>query len=139
MAVALQQNKATVRRWYAELDKANLEALDNILSPHIVVHFPGEAGPINRDEYMRINRKFFAGFSDFQTTVLDQIGEGDKVVTRAMHSVVHSGEYEGSARPESDWPTPTSRSTDSRTEGSWSIGWSTTKPGSSANSNLDER
>ncbi|MDA4122656.1 MAG: ester cyclase [Thaumarchaeota archaeon] len=95
MVVGLEQNKATIRRWYAELDKANLKALDDILSPHIVVHFPGETGPIGRDEYMKINRKFFAGFSDFQTTVLDQIGEGDKVVTRAMHSVVHTGEYEG--------------------------------------------
>jgi predicted ester cyclase len=90
-----EENKATIRRWYAELDKANLEALKEILSPDVVVHFPGEAGPIGLEEYMRINRKFFAGFSDFKTTVLDQVAEGDRVATRAMHSVVHSGEYEG--------------------------------------------
>ena len=90
-----EENKAVVRRWYAAIDSADLEALEAILSPDVIVHFPGEAGPIDRSEYMRINRRFFAGFSDYQTTVLDQIAEGDKVVTRASHTAVHSGEYEG--------------------------------------------
>ncbi len=43
----LEQNKAMVRQWYAELDKANLDALNEVLSENVVVHFPGESKPID--------------------------------------------------------------------------------------------
>jgi ketosteroid isomerase-like protein len=39
-----ERNKTTVRRWYAELGRANLEALEDMLSPDVVVHLPGKTG-----------------------------------------------------------------------------------------------
>jgi predicted ester cyclase len=37
----------------------------------------------------------FLAFSDFKITVLDQIAEDDKVITRAMITGIHTGEFKG--------------------------------------------
>jgi predicted ester cyclase len=39
--------------------------------------------------------RLFLAFSDFKITVLDQIAEGDKVITRAMITGIHTGEFKG--------------------------------------------
>ena len=93
--MSTEQNKLRIHEWYAAIDRADLEGMMRIMSPNIIVHFPGQGRPIDRAAYKEINAKFFAAFSDFDTRVLDQIAEGDKVATRAMHSAIHRGEFEG--------------------------------------------
>lgn len=76
-------NKALVRRFYAELDKGNLEAMDELVAEDYVDHHPpaipglpaGRAG-------LKMAFQVFWHSTPGTHEILDQIAEGDHVVTR---------------------------------------------------------
>ena len=52
-------------------------------------------GPFDFLGYKMVGYAFLAGFPDLSATVLDQIEEGDKVVSRVAWSGTHTGELNG--------------------------------------------
>jgi predicted ester cyclase len=80
--VSLEENKAIVRRILAALDEHNFEAL----SAH-----PGLYQTVARQPMIRTS------FPDLQTTIEQQIAEGDTVATRATMRGTHLGEFMGVA------------------------------------------
>jgi predicted ester cyclase len=77
-----EENKALVRRLIKEVEKGNLNFVDEVLAPDFVDRdvLPGQGQ--DRKGYKRSLSEDRAAFSNFEITIEDQIAEGDKVVTR---------------------------------------------------------
>jgi predicted ester cyclase len=91
-----EENKQLIRRFYQSIDEGDPAILDQFIAPDYDDHSPpfpdlppGVAG----------SRKAFhlalTAFSDFRHEVLEQIAEGDRVVTRMTASGKHTGEFFG--------------------------------------------
>jgi predicted ester cyclase len=90
------QPKDVVRRFVEESQTAADErALAELLHPDIVDHSrppgvaPGAEGVRQQFDGFR------AAFPDFRATILDQVAEGDRVVTRKVFHGTHLGPFQG--------------------------------------------
>jgi steroid delta-isomerase-like uncharacterized protein len=91
--MSIEENKALVRRWFAELDAGHLEAADTFIADGYIDHNPAIPDlPEGRDGVKAANHLLSAGFTEVTHTIQDQIAEGDKVMTR----VVVQGRFTGS-------------------------------------------
>jgi serine phosphatase RsbU (regulator of sigma subunit)/predicted ester cyclase len=86
-----EENKALVRRFFeAHEDKADLDALDQMLAPDFVSHIrrlPGQQP--GREGYKWAIAELAAAFSDRRFLVEEQVAEGDTVVTRFTVRATH--------------------------------------------------
>ena len=94
-----ETNKTIVKRFVEEYQGQNdLTVLYETVSPELVNRTPmfpnAPGGPI---EVKMIFDMFRAAFDDFGVEILDQLAEGDKVVTYKKFSGVHNGEFMGIA------------------------------------------
>jgi predicted ester cyclase len=90
------QPKEVVRRFVAEYQTGGDErAFNALLHPDVIDHSrppgiaPGAEGVRQQFDGFR------AAFSDFRATILDQVAEGDKVVTRKVFHGTHQGPFQG--------------------------------------------
>ena len=88
--------REVVSRFIDEYQTAGDErALDELLHPDVVDHSrppgiaPGAVGVRQQFDGFR------AAFAGFRATILDQIAEGDRVVTRKVFTGTHSGPFQG--------------------------------------------
>jgi ketosteroid isomerase-like protein len=79
----LEDNKSLVRRFYAEIDAGNLGAMDELVSSDFVDHDPPPIPglPAGRDGLKAAFEVFWRSTPGTHE-VLDQVAEGDPVVTR---------------------------------------------------------
>ena len=101
--MSAEANKALVRRFYEEIDKGNLDILDELVAPDYLDHnpppFPGlHAGLDGLKQAFRISREATPGHHQIE----DQIAEGDKVVTRLTSYGKHEGDLPGAPRTGND-------------------------------------
>ena len=90
--MSIEQNKAIARQHYEKT--ADLEAAFALVSPGVVFHtLPGL--PPTYEGWYQAHSMFLAAFPDMQVTIEDEIGEGDKVVTRWTLHGTHQGELMG--------------------------------------------
>jgi predicted ester cyclase len=98
-----EDNKALVRRFYAEIDKGNLKAMDELVAEDYVDHnpppFPG-LGPGR--EGLKQAFRIFLEATPGHHQIEDQIAEGDKVVTRLTSFGKHEGDLPGAPRTGND-------------------------------------
>jgi steroid delta-isomerase-like uncharacterized protein len=81
--MSVEENKAVVRRWFQEIDKGDLDIIDEMLHADYVDHNPPLPGlPSGREGVRESSRILLAAFPDAVHTIEDQIAEGDKVMTR---------------------------------------------------------
>ena len=90
------QPTEVVRRFVAEYQTAADErAFNELLHPDVIDHSrppgiaPGAEGVRQQFDGFR------AAFSDFRATILDQVAEGDKVVTRKRFRGTHQAPFQG--------------------------------------------
>jgi predicted ester cyclase len=90
-----KENKTIVRRFEEEMAKGNLDVIDELLSPDFVDRnlLPGQ-GP-TREDFKRTNKEFLDAFSITSFTIVEQIAEGDTVVTKYRQSGVSRDEIAG--------------------------------------------
>jgi steroid delta-isomerase-like uncharacterized protein len=81
MATA-DENKALVRRFYAEIDKGNIDAMDDLVAEDYLNHHPPFPGLSPGRAGLKQAFEMFWRSTPGQHEILDQIAEGDKVVTR---------------------------------------------------------
>ena len=98
-----EKNKALVRRFYEEIDKGNLEAIDEFVAEDYLDHnpppFPGLApGREGLKQAFTIFWEATPGYHHIE----DQIAEGDKVVTRLTSYGKHEGDLPGAPRTGND-------------------------------------
>lgn len=94
--MSTEENKALVRRFYDEIDKGNLAAMDELVAEDYVDHspppFPGLApGRAGLKQAFEIFWEATPG----SHAIEDQVAEGDRVVTRLRARGVHEGDLPG--------------------------------------------
>jgi predicted ester cyclase len=101
--VSAEENKRLVRRFYQEIDKGNLDVIDELVAMDYVDHnpppFPGL--PPGR-EGVKQAFKIFWEATPGHHNIEDQIAEGDKVVTRLTSYGKHEGDLPGAPRTGND-------------------------------------
>ncbi|MFG2358996.1 ester cyclase [Streptomyces sp. NPDC048521] len=75
--------------YYASYNGDLAAGFDRYISKDLVLH--GFNGPEDREAWIKGDLNIKAGLTGFKMTVLDQIVEGDKVVTRWSFTGVHTG------------------------------------------------
>jgi predicted ester cyclase len=101
-----EQNKAIVRRFFEAFEANDEAAMKEVLAPDMVANTLGVHGTQSREEMLQNIRMWNATFGDTRFEILEQIAEGDTVVTRLVFRSTHSkAEFQGIA--------PTGRQTES--------------------------
>jgi ketosteroid isomerase-like protein len=78
-----EENKALFRRFYADCDAGNLAAIDELVSPDLVDHDPPPIPDLpGGREGLKAAFQIFWGSTPGTHEALDQVAEGDLVVTR---------------------------------------------------------
>ena len=120
-----EANKAVVRRFYAEMDAGNLDAMDQLVAEDYIDHnpppFPGlEQGRTGLKQAFQIFWEATPGRHEIE----DQVAEGDKVVTRLTAFGKHVGDLPGRGHCHGTGHHRDGRrlSTACRTAKSWSTG-----------------
>ena len=91
-----EENKALVRRWFAETDKGNLAIIDELLPPEYLDHNPPIPGlPRGREGVRQANLLARAAFPDAVHVIEEQVAEGDKVMTRVRTRATFLGAFLG--------------------------------------------
>ena len=115
-----EENKALSRRFLDETqNNKNLATVDELIAPNFVGHTAGVRGIEGLKEAIRAN---LTAFPDLQTTIEDQISDGNKVVSRYTARATHKGVYHGVA-PTGKQVTYTAIAIHSFTDGKIVEGW----------------
>ena len=93
--MSIEENTATIRRFFDELNKLNVAGLDDVCTTDFKLHFPGAPGALPREAAKQFFGMFFAAFPDIQHTLEDQLAEGDKVAVRLTIRGTQQGEFQG--------------------------------------------
>jgi predicted ester cyclase len=98
-----EDNKALVRRFYAEIDRGNLAAMDELVAEEYLDHNPAPFPGLRhgRDGLKQAFQIFWEATPGYHR-IDDQIAEGDKVVTRLTALGKHEGDLPGAPRTGND-------------------------------------
>jgi steroid delta-isomerase-like uncharacterized protein len=99
--MSAQENKSVVRRELEEIfsQGGNLDAAEEIYAPDYVGHEPTFGDVHGVEGAKQFAATYRQAFPDVQTTMEDQVAEGDKVVTRFTARGTHQGESEDFGPP----------------------------------------
>ena len=91
-----EENKALVRRWFAETDRGNPAIVEELCAPDYVDHNPPLPGMAAGNQGVRqANVALREAFPDTVHLIQDQIAEGDTVMTRLIGRGTFRGEILG--------------------------------------------
>ena len=99
--MSVDENKAVVRREFEEIfnHEGNLDAAEEIYAPNYVGHEPAFGDIQGVESAKQFAARYREAFPDLQSTIEDQVAEGDKVVTRFTSRGTHQGEPEDFGAP----------------------------------------
>lgn len=93
--MSLLENKAVVRRFVEEVQcQHNLAALDELFSPDFC-DYSGMTNPPTREGSRQFFAMMSATFPDMRFTIIQQIAEGDKVLTHKTFHGTQRGPFMG--------------------------------------------
>jgi predicted ester cyclase len=88
-------NKSVSARFFETYgNQHDVEGCNPLFAEDCVIHFNG-TDALNIEEYKQLGYAHLVAFPDLAVTVLDQIEEGDKVVSRVRYGGTHRGELMG--------------------------------------------
>jgi steroid delta-isomerase-like uncharacterized protein len=91
-----EENKAIVRRFIKEaFNEGNPAVFDELNAGNYVMHVAGTPDLDGPDDMKHFVTSFRTAFPDLNSTIEDQIAEGDTVVTRWTSRGTHQGEFQG--------------------------------------------
>ena len=97
--MSAEENKALVRRFYEEIDKGNLDAMDELVAEDYINHHPPPfPGLAEGREGLKQAFKLFWDATPGYHQIEDQLADGDKVVTRLTVYGTHEGDLPGVPR-----------------------------------------
>jgi steroid delta-isomerase-like uncharacterized protein len=89
--MSTEENKALVRHYFEELNKGNLDVIDETFSTNFVNQDSSNPEVRSIEEYKQWLVEMKTAFPDAHWTVEDPIAEGDKVVVRDTFQGTHQG------------------------------------------------
>src|SRR5579884_1072325 len=96
--MATEENKALVLHHYEELNKGNVDIVDELYAADFVGYITGLPEPVRgRQAQKSLIAAFFTAFPDLHETPEECIAEGDKVVIRESYGGTHQGDFMGIA------------------------------------------
>ena len=91
-----EDNKALIRRFFAEIDRGNLAAMDDLVAADYVDHNPPPFPGLGTGrEGLKQAFSIFWEATPGTHAIQDQVAEGDKVVTRLAASGKHERDLPG--------------------------------------------
>jgi len=88
------RNKELVRRFFEEvLNRGDLDRIDDLVAPGYTLTAVGFPGPMDREGHKGFVAALRAAFPDWEETVEELVGEGDRVVARVVGRGTHRGEF----------------------------------------------
>ena len=84
-----EENKDLIRRLIEEVERGNVDVIDELLAPDFVDHDLLPDQEPDREGYKRGLSEDRDAFSNLGITIEDQLAEGDKVVTRLTWRGTH--------------------------------------------------
>lgn len=93
--MSIKENKALVHTFANRINAKDLEDTLTLFGANHVEHAAYPGMPAGVEAVRAFFSMLFAGFPDAQTTILDTIAEGDKVVLRASTEGTHTGPFWG--------------------------------------------
>jgi predicted ester cyclase len=100
--MSVEENKALVRRFYEEIDKGNIDAMDEMVADDYIDHNPAPFVDATGLEGLKQSFQVFEKATPGHHIIEDQIAEGDKVVTRLTSIGKHEGDLPGAPRTGND-------------------------------------
>lgn len=99
MSDSLERNKNVIRRLLAEVDRRNLDVVDEFYAPTYVDRTPSPVRGLadGREGVRRALAIFSQAFPDTAHVIEDLVAEGDRVVARISARGTHTGELFGHA------------------------------------------
>jgi predicted ester cyclase len=97
-SMSVEDNKALVRRVFQEFwVQKNLAVSDELIAPNHRVHGPRShvALPPGPEGHKQSGLAFFTAFPDLQSVIVEQVAEGDTVVTLWTTQGTHTGSMLG--------------------------------------------
>lgn len=89
-----ENNKAVVKRLYAEMSRGNLEVIDEVMTPDFLDH--SSHGSANgREAQKQATMASHTAFPDLRFTIESLVAEGDYVATRGTLVGTNTGPWRG--------------------------------------------
>jgi steroid delta-isomerase-like uncharacterized protein len=95
--MSTEENKALVYRYFEELNKGNLDVIDETFTTNFVNDDPANPGVRSIEDYKQWLTDMRAAFPDAHWTIEDLIAERDKVVVRETFHGTHQAVSSGTA------------------------------------------
>ncbi len=93
--MSVEANKAQTRQIIDQgWNKGNMDSLNDLISPNFVNHTASNPNE-TRDGFKQRVQMVRTAFPDWEVTVDEMLGEGDKVVTRWRARGTHRGSFRG--------------------------------------------
>ena len=86
-------NKSTLRRLIEEMDRGNLDIVDELFAPDYVCYLQGGSVTLDCKAHKKTLETFYAAFPDYHHRIEDLIAEGDKVVLRVVDLATHNQDF----------------------------------------------
>jgi len=94
--MALEENKAIIRRMIEAINEQNLDLLDHLIATDFVYNMPMQK--IQGLDVMKQGvREEISSFPDLHVMIEDIVAEGDKVCVRLKETATHTREFRGLA------------------------------------------
>jgi predicted ester cyclase len=90
-----EENKAAYRRFVSEINRGNIDQVDEFFAPDYVEHSAPPGAPPGVETIKMVFRMFRNAFPDVEFTIVDLVAEGDKLATFVRGHGTHEGEFMG--------------------------------------------
>src|SRR5436305_630902 len=105
--MSVEENKRAMRRIPMEVfNQWKLEVLDEVVAPDYIEHVAIPGLPSGITGLKLFVQGLRAAFPDFQYTLEEEVGEGDRIVQRLTARATHQGEFMGipATGKQATWP-----------------------------------
>ena len=98
--MTIEANKTIARTFFEEFTNNNLQACTDLMADDHMFYFPLAPAPQDKPMHIASQKRIKQAFPDYRFEIVDQIAEGDLVLTRVILRGTQKGEFLG--RPASN-------------------------------------